>query len=137
MTDINDLRERVEAAEERFGRLDEKQRHYSERVIGLIEAIEAQLAAARGAIEKQIDENLQLGQDLAAARSEIEQQVAANQRLSQENEELRAMLHSVLRSNERKTHLQAPQAMGARRSALAAGPGTVGAPPPPSRKTTA
>src|SRR3546814_9599266 len=94
MTDINDLRERVEAAEERFGLLDEQQRHYSERVIGLIEAIEAQPVAARGEIEKQIDENLQLGQDLAAARSEIELQVDANLRLSQENQELRSEEHT-------------------------------------------
>ena len=35
MTDINALRERVEAAEQRFGLMDEQQRHYSERVIGL------------------------------------------------------------------------------------------------------
>src|SRR3546814_13758380 len=136
MTDINDLRERVEAAEERFGLLDEQQRHYSERVIGLIEAIEAQLAAARGEIEKQIDENLQLGQDLAAARSEIEQQVDANQRLSQENEELRAMLHSVLRSIEQKTHMKALQDLEARVSALVAGAGTVAAASAPSAKTT-
>src|SRR3546814_9950854 len=72
----------------------------------LFRSIEAQLAAARSEIEKQIDENLQLGQDLAAARSEIEQQVGANLRLSQENEELRTMLHSVLRSIEQKTHMK-------------------------------
>src|SRR3546814_4889902 len=71
MTDINDLRERVEAAEQRFGLMDEQQRHYSERVIGLIETIETQLQAARSEIEKQIDENLSLSQDLAAARGEI------------------------------------------------------------------
>src|SRR3546814_76941 len=136
MTDINDLRERVEAAEERFGLLDEQQRHYSERVIGLIETIEAQLAAARSEIEKQIDENLQLGQDLAAARSEIEQQVGANLRLSQENEELRTMLHSVLRSIEQKTHMKALQDLEARVSALVAGAGTVAAASAPSAKTT-
>ena len=123
MTDINNLRERVEAAEQRFGLMDEQQRHYSERVIGLIETIEAQLAAARGEIEKQIDENRQLGQDLAAARSEIEQQVDANLRLSQENEELRAMLHSVLRSIEQKTHMKTLQDLEARVSALVAGAG--------------
>src|SRR3546814_1753910 len=136
MTDINDLRERVEAAEERFGLLDEQQRHYSERVIGLIEAIEAQLAAARGEIEKQIDENLQLGQDLAAARSEIELQVDANLRLSQENEELRTMLPSVLRSIEPKTHMKALQDLEARVSALVAGAGTVAAVSAPSATTT-
>jgi len=120
MTDINNLRERVEAAEQRFGLMDEQQRHYSERVIGLIETIEAQLAAARGEIEKQIDENRQLGQDLAAARSEIERQVDANLRLSQDNEELRAMLHSVLRSIEQKTHMKTLQDLEARVSALVA-----------------
>ena len=127
MTDINNLRERVEAAEQRFGLMDEQQRHYSERVIGLIETIEAQLAAARGEIEKQIDENRQLGQDLAAARSEIEQQVGANLRLSQENEELRAMLHSVLRSIEQKTHMKTLQDLEARVSALVT---SAGAPAP-------
>jgi len=130
MTDINNLRERVEAAEQRFGLMDEQQRHYSERVIGLIETIEAQLAAARGEIEKQIDENRQLGQDLAAARSEIEQQVGANLRLSQENEELRAMLHSVLRSIEQKTHMKTLQDLEARVSALVA---SAGAPAPRGR----
>src|SRR3546814_7757150 len=104
MTDINDLRERVEAAEQRFGLMDEQQRHYSERVIGLIETIETQLQAARSEIEKQIDENLSLSQDLAAARGEIAQHIDENQRLGQENEELRRMLHSVLRSIEQKTH---------------------------------
>src|SRR3546814_12294151 len=103
MTDINDLRERVEAAEQRFGLMDEQQRHYSERVIGLIETIETQLQAARSEIEKQIDENLSLSQDLAAARGEIAQHIDENQRLGQENEELRRMLHSVLRSIEQKT----------------------------------
>ena len=84
MTDINALRERVEAAEQRFGLMDEQQRHYSERVIGLIETIEAQLQAARGEIEKQIDENRQLGRDLAAARGEIEQTSAENGQLVQD-----------------------------------------------------
>ena len=97
MSEINDLRERVEAAEERFGLMDEQQRHYSERVIGLIETIEAQLAEARGEIEKQISEN---------------------QRLGQENEELRTMLHSVLRSIEEKTFTQTLQNLESRVSAL-------------------
>lgn len=97
MSEINDLRERVEAAEQRFGLMDEQQRHYSERVIGLIETIEAQLADARGEIEKQI---------------------AENQRLGQENEELRTMLHSVLRSIEEKTFTQTLQNLESRVSAL-------------------
>ena len=97
MTEINDLRERVEAAEQRFGLMDEQQRHYSERLIGLIETIEAQLAAARGEIEKQI---------------------AENSRLTQENEELRSMLHSVLRSIEEKTFTRTLQNLEARVSAL-------------------
>ncbi|MEQ9606479.1 MAG: hypothetical protein RLN99_02305, partial [Kiloniellaceae bacterium] len=103
MTEINDLRERVEAAEKRFGLMDEQQRHYSERVIGLIETIEAQLAAARDEIEKQIDDNQRLREELAAARGEIEKRTAENQRLAQENEELRSMLHSMLRAIEEKT----------------------------------
>ena len=97
MTEINDLRERVEAAEKRFGLIDEQQSHYSERVIGLIEAIEAQLAAAR---------------------SEIENQIAENRQLAEENEELRGMLHSVLRSIEEKTFTRTLQDLEARVSAL-------------------
>src|SRR3546814_19981314 len=83
--------------------MDEQQRHYGERVIGLIETIETQLQAARSEIEKQIDENLSLSQDLAAARGEIAQHIDENQRLGQEHEELRRMLHSVLRSIEQTT----------------------------------
>ena len=102
MSEINDLRERVEAAEQRFGLIDEQQRHYSARVIGLIETIEAQLAAARGEIEKQIAENLRLAQD---------------------NEELRHMLHSVLRSIEEKTFTSTLQDLESRVSALVASAG--------------
>lgn len=102
MSEINDLRERVEAAEQRFGLIDEQQRHYSARVIGLIETIEAQLAAARGEIEKQIAENLRLAQD---------------------NEELRRMLHSVLRSIEEKTFTSTLQDLESRVSALVASTG--------------
>ncbi|MEO3428055.1 hypothetical protein AAFN88_04310 [Pelagibius sp. CAU 1746] len=111
MTEINDLRERVEAAEQRFGLMDEQQRHYSERVIGLIETIEAQLAAAR---------------------SEIESQIAENQRLSQENEELRGMLHSVLQSIEQKTFTETLQNLESRVCALVEGAGarTAGAAAP-------
>lgn len=107
MTEINDLRQRVEAAEERFGLMDEQQRHYSARLIGLIETIEAQLAAAR---------------------SEVERQIAENQRLSQENEELRGMLHSVLRSIEQKTFTETLQNLESRVSALV-GQGDVPAAP--------
>ena len=100
MTEINELRERVEAAEERFGLIDEQQRHYSDRVIGLIETIEAQLATAR---------------------SEIENQIAEEQRLGLENEELRGMLHTVMRSIEEKTFTQTMQNLEARVCALVSG----------------
>lgn len=139
MTDINDLRERVESAEQRFGLMDEQQRHYSERLIGLIETIEAQLQAARTEIEMQVEENLRLGRDLTAARGEVEEQIEArrrldeeltaaradaetqtdaNLRLSQENEELRGMLHSLLRSIEQKTHMKTLQDLEARVTGL-------------------
>jgi hypothetical protein len=121
MTEINDLRERVEAAEQRFGLMDEQQRHYSQRVIGLIETIEAQLAAARDEIEKQIDDNQRLREELAAARDEIEKRTAENQRLAQENEELRSMLHSMLRAIEEKTFTETLQNLESRVSALVAG----------------
>jgi len=116
MSEINDLRERVEAAEERFGLMDEQQRHYSERLIGLIETIEAQLADARGEIEKQI---------------------AENQRLGQENEELRTMLHSVLRSIEEKTFTQTLQNLESRVSALVSHAAAAAADSSPAPETDA
>ncbi|HIP78951.1 MAG TPA: hypothetical protein EYH07_10875, partial [Kiloniellaceae bacterium] len=77
MTELNDLRQRVEAAEERFGLIDEQQQHYSDRLIGLIETIEGQLATARAEVEQRADENT---------------------RMAAENEELRSLLHTFLLS---------------------------------------
>src|SRR3546814_9241120 len=114
MTDINDLRERVEAAEQRFGLMDEQQRHYSERVIGLIEPLETQLQPARSETEKQIAENLSLSQDLAAARGEIAQPINENHPPGKKNGELPRLLHPVIPSLEQRTHMKTLQALEAR-----------------------
>lgn len=97
MTEINDLRHRVEAAEQRFGLIDEQQQHYSDRLVGLLETIEGQLTAAR---------------------AEVEIQVAKNTRVAQENEELRGMLQSVLRSIEEKTFTKTLQNLESRVTAM-------------------
>ena len=79
MSTIEELRQRVEAAERRFGLIDEQERRYSERLIGLMDALEAAQA------EKQ-------------AEAEIYQAQIAQ--LEHENGELRAMLHALLLSVE-------------------------------------
>ena len=75
MSYIRDLRQRVEAAEQRFGAIDERNRKYSEWLIDLMAAVEA---SHRHKL------------------AEIDQQKAEVARLSKENDDLRAMLHAIL-----------------------------------------
>ncbi len=75
MSSIEELRQRVEAAEQNFGLFDEQQRRYSERLIGLMDTI---------------DEGLRVQQS-----REGEHQDQVN-RIAHENEELKSMLHSLL-----------------------------------------
>lgn len=75
MSTIEELRRRVEAAEHRFGLIDEQERRYSERLIDLMNALEA-------------------------AQTEKQAEAAAHQarlaELERENGELRGMLHALL-----------------------------------------
>ncbi len=75
MSDIDALRNRVEAAERSFGLIDERERSYSTRLINLIGGIEDQLRRHQ---------------------SEIAEREARESVLEHENQELRAMLHSLL-----------------------------------------
>lgn len=75
MSYIEELRQRVESAERRFGLIDEQERRYSERLIGLMNALEA------GQEERQAE--------AAAHRARIAD-------LERENGELRGMLHALL-----------------------------------------
>jgi len=75
MSYIDNLRQRVEAAEQRFGAIDERNRKYSEWLIDLMAAVE-------GSHRHKL--------------AEIDQQKAEVARLSRENDDLRAMLHALL-----------------------------------------
>lgn len=75
MSYIEELRQRVESAERRFGLIDEQERRYSERLIGLMNAIEA------AQTEKQ---------------TEAASHAARIAELERENGELRGMLHALL-----------------------------------------
>ncbi len=75
MSYIEELRTRVETAERRFGLIDEQQRRYSERLIGLMNALESSEEERQG--------------EAAALRDRIGQ-------LEHENGELRSMLHALL-----------------------------------------
>lgn len=75
MSYIEELRKRVESAEQRFGLIDEQQRRYSERLITLMNALET----ARG--EQQAEAQ--------SAQARIAE-------LVRENGELRGMLHALL-----------------------------------------
>lgn len=79
MSGIEELRQRVVDAEERFGVINQQQAKYSARLISLMNAVEGRI------LEQQ---------------DEIGQQTAAIERGSQENEQLRAMLHSLLKAIE-------------------------------------
>jgi len=68
MSYIDDLRQRVETAEQSFGLIGEQHGKYSERLIGLMDAIEESQRAKQAEID----------------------------RLAHENEQVRAMLHAIL-----------------------------------------
>ena len=72
MTDIEELRQRVEEAERSFGLIDEQHANYSGRLVTLIDAI----------------------------RQALDERQLAVDRVSQENEQLRTMLLSLLHAIE-------------------------------------
>ena len=79
MSYIDELRERFQAAEERFGRISDAGKDYRERLMGLMSRIEEEIRCRR---------------DVEA------QQAKEIERLSGENEELRGMLMSLLQAVE-------------------------------------
>ncbi|MCB9946557.1 MAG: hypothetical protein H6842_01870 [Rhodospirillaceae bacterium] len=109
MTSLDELRQRVRAAEENFGKVGNEDREYAERLAGLVETMDGRLREQR--------------QEVEAIRTEFD-------RLKHENEELRGMLLSLLLSVERGGRAQLGQTMQelyARMSTLA---GAVGMAPP-------
>ena len=105
MSSIDELRERVRQAEERFGVINEAHAKYSERLVGLMDAIEARLHEQNAEIEHR------------------EAEIEAARNAMTENQALRGMLHSLLRAIEaggRDVLSEAMQAMDAKVSALIA-----------------
>ena len=89
-SNIDELRQRVEAAEQRFGLVDSSQRQSSEKLIGMMNAIEQGQAQKRIALE----ESKALAASMAA-----------------ENQQLRSMLQSLLLATEAAGNLQSVEIM--------------------------
>lgn len=114
MTGIEELRQRVTDAEERFGLIDAQRAKYSERLIVLMNAIEARIHEQQDEIEKQAEiiakheaevavQQAKIdGQGTAIAQQagEIEKLKTAGADKHEENEQLRTMLHSLLQAIE-------------------------------------
>jgi len=110
MQNIDDLRQRVAAATERYSKLDASRRTQSERLITLIQDVEAGLHRSHAeVVEKQAEiedlsaevETLRKAGDeacaaLDVARDELAARDTEVARLDQENAELRAMIASLL-----------------------------------------
>jgi len=79
MINIDELRQRVEAAEQRFGVVDSAQRQSSEKLIAMMNAIE---------------------QDQAQRQIALEENKALVASMALENQQLRGMLHSLLLATE-------------------------------------
>lgn len=97
MTGIEDLRERVLQAEQRFGVLDEQDANYSERLIALMNAIEGRFREQQSEIEQQAEEIGRQGKELAGLSGRLN-------RTAEENEQLRGMLLSLLTAIEGGRH---------------------------------
>ena len=110
MSSIEQLQERVSQAEARFGVINEARERYSERLLGLINAIESRLRDQHGEIKRQAAELAAQGEEIERARSAVA-----------ENQALRGMLHSLLQAIEaggRDVLSETMQTMDARVSAL-------------------
>jgi hypothetical protein len=83
MADIEELRRRVEAAQERFGLMDDQQKQYSDRLVGLMDAVDDGIRQQRA-----------FADDL---QGEVD-------KLAHENEELKTMLHALLLAVEHDSH---------------------------------
>ncbi len=100
MSGIEELRQRVSDAEERFGLFNEQHVKAGGRLIDLMNAVEVRICDQQGEIESQkakID-----GHDAAIAQQaeEIEKFKASAADKAEENEQLRAMLHALLDASE-------------------------------------
>lgn len=89
MINIDELRQRVSDAERRFGLIDERQKAYSSRLSGMIEAVDS----------RQKDSDLRLRETEAALR-----------RAKDDNEQLRSLLHQLLMAIDgaERDHLKTP-----------------------------
>lgn len=116
MNGIEELQQRVQEAEQRFGLIHEQGQKYSERLIALIVAIEDR----QREFQSQIDEAKATGPDFEA---EITQQKSEVARTKQENEQLRTMLRSLLQAVEAgnsESLIETMQFLETKASALAA-----------------
>ena len=89
MINIDELRQRVSDAERRFGLIDERQKKYSSRLSGMIEAVDK-------------------GQK--SADSKLRETEAALRRVKDDNEQLRSLLHQLLMAIDGtgRDHLKTP-----------------------------
>lgn len=93
MSGIDQLQQRVQDAEQRFGLIHEQGQKYSERLISLIVAIEDRLRDLHAQIENAKTSGVDRDDEIARQKSEMV-------RSDQENEQLRKMLHSLLQAVE-------------------------------------
>ncbi len=116
MSSIEELQQRVVEAEERFGLINAERAKYSERLMGLIDAIETRLRDQQAEIESQATAAASQAEELEVLRQD-----------SAENKLLRGMLQSLLNAIELGNSDalgQAMQVMDAKISALIAGSST-------------
>ncbi len=99
MSYIDDMRQRVELAEQRFGRINDQKRQITQHLLSLMDRIEA---------------------GLGERRADFERQAAEIERLTGENEELRGMLHQLLLSLESGDDDTMSDALGALDAKVAA-----------------
>jgi hypothetical protein len=89
MSDIDELRLRVEAAEERFGLADDRQRKYGARLLDIMNVVESGLNGKQTELERRTADLEKVTADLETVTSDLEQ-------VKGENEQLRSMLHALL-----------------------------------------
>ncbi len=129
MSGIEELRQRVQDAEDHFGLAREEQAKYSERLIGLIDTVEGRLRDQQAEIDRL--QAIAVSHDEALAKEQ-----AQIGRFERENEHLREMLHSLLRAIEsggRSGVVEIMQTLDQKVSALIAGddaPAEAAAPEP-------
>ncbi len=114
MIGIEQLQQRVQDAEQRFGLIHEQGQKYSERVISLMVAIEDHLRDLRAQVETAKAADADRDAEITRYQSEVAHS-------DQENEQLRKMLHSLLQAVEAgnsESLLETMQMLEAKVSAL-------------------